>query len=56
MTTSFPGVLPTQKCRNFLVLAPLTLFLILTMTSRANAAPKIVTFDGQTRGQALSRA
>jgi hypothetical protein len=50
MTTSFPGVLPMQKCRNFLVLAPLTLFLILTMTSRANAAPKIVTFDAPNSG------
>jgi hypothetical protein len=50
MTTLCPYAPPIRKFRNFLLLAPLALFLVLTMTSPANAAPKIITFDAPNSG------
>lgn len=49
MSTVFSNAEPTRKCRNFLFLALLTPFLILTMASRANAQ-KIIKFDAPNSG------
>jgi hypothetical protein len=49
MTTLFPNAELLRKGRSFLLLAPLTLSLVLTMTSGANAQ-KIITFDAPNSG------
>jgi hypothetical protein len=55
MTTFFPNAKPMLKGKNLLLLAPLTLILVLTMTSPASAAPKIITFDAPNSGTAAGQ-
>jgi hypothetical protein len=55
MTTFFPNAKPMHKAENFLLLALVTLLFGLTMTSRAHAAPKIITFDAPNSGTAAGQ-